>query len=52
MDAGYVFQFAARASSLVLFLVVVWLLPTACHANKVMVTEVVADALEVCVTVT
>ena len=45
---GSAYQFAARSSPLVLPLVSVWSNPTAGHADKVMVTEVVARALEAC----
>ena len=46
--AGNVYQFAVRASSLVLLLVAVWLSPTANRANKVMLTEVAANASGAC----
>ena len=48
LGSGFVYQFAARASPLVLLLAAVWFLLTASLADRVMVTEVLANALEVC----
>ena len=47
MGDGFVYQFAARASSPLSRLAFIRLLPTAGRAGKVMATEVVAQALEV-----
>ena len=48
LGSGYMYQFAARASPLILLLVDVWSLLAVSRANQVMATEVVAGALEVC----
>ena len=44
----FAYQFAARALSPFLLLAPIWLLPIASRANKVIMTEVAAQALEVC----
>ena len=43
---GYVYRVAARASSLLFLPVSICLMPTVSRANKVMMTEVVAQSLE------
>ena len=44
----YVHQFAARALSLVFWLAALWFSSSVSRANKVMLTDVVAQALELC----
>ena len=45
---GYVYQYAARFSSLAFLLVPAWLAPAVSYGNRVMTTEVVARAMEAC----
>ena len=45
-NEGFVYQYSARASALVVLLRSVWLTPTASYSNQVMMTEVVTRAIE------
>ena len=45
-NEGFGYQYAARAAALVFLSASVWLAPTACYSNRVMMTEVLTRAIE------